>query len=80
MKVKCYIHTINIITKEVEMDDKFKSLAVEHPWEHDIPDELYEEAVAAVEKATGVSMDEGADGDFITSVEDIETEIPILEL
>lgn len=78
MKVKCYISTI--IEKEVEIDDKFKVLAVERPWEHDIPDELYEEAVAAVEKATGVPMDDCADGDFIGSVEDIETEIPILEL
>lgn len=78
MKVKCYISTI--IEKEVEIDDKFKTLAVERPWEHDIPSELYAEAVAAVEKATGVPMDDLADGDFICSVEDIETEIIILEL
>ena len=77
MKVKCYISTI--IEKEVEIDDKFKVLAVERPWEHDIPDELYEEAVAAVEKATGVPMDDCADGDFICGVADIETGITILE-
>ena len=78
MKVKCYISTI--VEKEVEIDDKFKALAVDSPWKHDIPDELYEEAVAAVEKATGVPMNDNADGDFICSVEDIETEISILEL
>jgi hypothetical protein len=78
MKVRCYISTI--VKREVEIDDKFKTLAVEHPWEHDIPNELYEEAVAAVEKATGIPMDDLADGDFICSVEDVETEISILEL
>lgn len=77
MKVKCYISTI--VEKEVEIDDKFKALAVEYPWDHDIPDELYDEAVAAVEKATGVPMDEDADGDFICGVADIETGITILE-
>lgn len=78
MKVKCYISTI--VEKEVEIDDKFKALAVNRPWEHDIPDKLYEEAVTAVEQATGVKMDDCADGDFICAVEDIETNIPILEL
>lgn len=78
MKVKCYISTI--VEKEVEIDDKFKALAVERPWEHDIPDELYEEAVVAVEKATGAKMEDNADGETILGVEDIETEIAILEL
>ena len=78
MKVKCYISTI--IEKEVEIDDKFKTLAVERPWEYDIPAELYDEAVAAVEKATGVPMDDLSDGNFICGVEDIETKITILEL
>lgn len=78
MKVKCYISTI--IEKEVEIDDKFKVLAVERPWEHDIPNELYAEAVAAVEKAAGAKMEDNADGEIILGVEDIETEIIILEL
>ena len=78
MKVKCYISTI--VKKEVEIDDKFKALAVDSPWKHDIPDELYEEAVAAVEKATGVPMDDNADGDFIFGVHDSETGIVMLEL
>lgn len=78
MKVKCYISTI--VEKEVEIDNKFKALAVEYPWEHDIPDELYDEAVAAVEAATGAKMEDNADGEIILGVEDIETEIIILEL
>jgi hypothetical protein len=79
MKVKCYVQTI--LTREVEIDDKFKILAVEKPWEHNIPDALYEEAVQAVEKATGIKMDDNCnDSAWICSVEDCETENLILEL
>lgn len=78
MKVKCFISTI--VEKEVEIDDKFKALAVDRPWEHHIPDKLYEEAVTAVEQAIGVKMDDCADGDFICAVTDVETDIAILEL
>lgn len=79
MKVRCYVSTI--LTREVEIDDKFKALAVDKPWEHDIPNELYEEACQAVEKATGLKMDDcGDDSAYIFGVEDCETEITILEL
>ena len=79
MKVKCYVNVI--FTKEVEIDDKFKALAVEKPWEWNIPKELYEEAVQAVEKATGIKMDDMCnDSAYICSVEDCETEIVMLEL
>lgn len=79
MQVRCYVNTI--LTREVEIDDKFKALAVEKPWEHNIPDELYEEAVQAVEKATGIKMDDNCgDSAYICGVEDCETEITILEL
>ena len=79
MKVKCFVSTI--LTKEVEIDDKFKALAVDKPWKHNIPDELYEEAVKAVEEATGIKMDDnGDDSAYICGVEDCETEITILEL
>lgn len=79
MKVKCYVSTI--LTREVEIDDKFKALAVDKPWEHDIPDSLYEEAIQAVEKATGIKMDENCgDSAYICSVEDCETEITMLQL
>ena len=79
MKVRCYVSAIS--TREVEIDDKFKALAVNKPWEHNIPDELYEEAVQAVEKATGIKMDDNcSNAAYICSVEDCETEIPILEL
>lgn len=78
MKVKCYISTI--VEKEVEIDDKFKALAVERPWEHDIPDELYEEASSAVEAATGAKMNDNAEGAVILGVHDVETDIVILEL
>lgn len=78
MKVKCYICTRS--EKEVEIDDKFKALAVEKPWEHNIPDELYKEAIAAVEAATGAEMDDNAEGDIILGVRDVETDIVMLEL
>lgn len=79
MKVKCFVSAI--LTREVEIDDKFKVLAVDKPWEHNIPNELYEEAVKAVEKATGIKMDDNCDDSaYICGVEDCETEITILEL
>lgn len=79
MKVKCYIPTVR--TVEVEIDDKFKALAVERPWEHpELTNEMYEEAVVAVEKATGLKMDDTLDSDYVCGVEDIETEITILEM
>ena len=79
MKVKCYICTV--LTREVEIDDKFKPLAVEKPWEHNIPKELYAEAVEAVEKATGLKMDDMVDDSaYICSVEDCASEITMLEL
>lgn len=79
MKVKCFVSAI--LTREIEIDDKFKALAVDKPWEHNIPNELYEEAVQAVEKATGIKMDDNCgDSAYICSVEDCETEITILEL
>lgn len=77
MKVKCYI--ASVIEKEVEIDDKFKPLAVNFPWTKDIPDELYEEAVKAVEKATGAQMTDDEENHFICSVEDTETGIIMLE-
>lgn len=78
MKVECCISTI--IEKEIEIDDKFKALAIERPWEHNIPDELYEEAIAAVEAVTGAKMDDNAEGDIIFGVRDVETDIVMLEL
>jgi hypothetical protein len=77
MKVKCYISSI--IEKEVEIDDKFKALAVERPWEQDIPNQLYEEAIDAVEKATGAQARDDEANHFICSVEDSETGILMLE-
>lgn len=79
MKVKCFVPTL--LTKEVEIDDKFKVLAVNRPWEHNIPEELYEEAIQAVEEATGLKMDDSyEDSAYICAVEDCETEITILEM
>ena len=79
MKVKCYVSAI--LTREVEIDDKFKALAVDKPWEHDISDSFYEEAIQAVEKATGIRMDGNCnDNAYICSVEDCETKIMMLEI
>lgn len=77
MKVKCYISSI--IEKEVEIDDRFKPLAVDFPWTENIPEELYEEAVKAVEEATGAQMTDDEANHFICSVEDSETGIIMLE-
>jgi hypothetical protein len=79
MKVRCYVNIVT--TREIEIDDKFKALAVDKPWEHNIPNELYEEAVQAVEKVLGIKMDENCDDSaYICAVEDCETEITMLEL
>lgn len=79
MKVKCFIAVYS--EKEVEIDDKFKVLATKKPWECNIPLELYDEAIAAVEKATGAKMDDTANGtEVILSVRDNETGTYMLEL
>ena len=80
MKVKCRIATYSYSEKEVEIDDKFKTLVVNRPQEHNIPLTLYDEAIAAVETATGVKMDDSGDGEFILNVRDSETDTCILEL
>ena len=77
MKVKCSI--ITVIEKEIIIDDKFKALAVEKPWEANISDELYDEASRAVENITGLTFDDNNET-YICSVEDCETGYPMLEL
>ena len=79
MKVKCFIAVYS--EKEVEIDDKFKVLATEKPSECNIPLALYDEALTAVEKATGAKMDDSTNGtEVILSVRDNETGSYILEL
>lgn len=80
MKVKVFIAPVRTpIVKEIELDDKFRALAIEHPWECDIPDELYAEAIAAVEQAVGVKLDYDEEASYISGVADAETDIIMLE-
>ena len=80
MKVKVYIEPARAtIVKEVEIDDKFRALATERPWECNIPDSLYDEAVAVIEQAVGVKMDYDEEAAYVCSVADAETDIVMLE-
>lgn len=77
MKVKCTIRTV--IEKEIIIDDKFKALAAEKPWEANISDELYDEASRVVENITGLTFDDNNET-YICCVEDCETGYTMLEL
>lgn len=58
MKVKCFV--MKPMEVEVEIDDKFRKLAVPRPWENpEIEDSDYEECIKAVEEATNFIFGEG---------------------
>ena len=78
MKIKYYVCKCE--THEAEIDDKFAPLAVSHPWEHpELTDELYEECILAVEKATGLSFND-REREYIMGVWSAENDETILEL
>lgn len=78
MKVKCYVSVIEEVI--VEIDDKFAKLDIDRPWEHpELTNEDYEECVRAVEKATGIPMEDDL-FPHIESVESVESGELILEL
>lgn len=57
MKVKLYVCKHEEV--EVEIDDKFRKLAVDKPWlDSTITNEDYEECAAAVEAASGLPFGE----------------------
>lgn len=57
MKVKLYVCKSEEV--EVEIDDKFRKLAVDKPWlDSTITNEDYEECAAAVEAASGLPFGE----------------------
>lgn len=63
MKVKLYVCRYEEM--EVEIDDKFRKLAVDKPWEDPtISNDDYEECAKAVEQASGLPFgDENENGD-----------------
>ena len=65
MKVKCTVLKYEEV--EVEIDDKFRKLAVSHPWERDdLTNDDYQAGVKAVEQATGLNFgDADDDGNWI---------------
>ena len=55
MKVKLFV--MRMVEEEVEIDDKFRKLAVSRPWEDKtIPENLWEECIKAVEQASGLPI------------------------
>lgn len=55
MKVKLFV--MRLVEEEVEIDDKFRKLAVSRPWEDKtIPENMYEECTKAVEQVSGMPL------------------------
>ena len=83
MKVKVFVSRLEEV--EVEIDDKFRQLAVSHPWEHKtITAELVNGAITAVEQACNLPWgDETEDGEvnesFICAVHSAENGETMLE-
>jgi hypothetical protein len=79
MKVKYSICKYK--TLEVEIDDKFAKLAVEHPWkDKSITEKDYEECIEEIEKVTGIPFADSTDGEeYIYTVWSVETGENILE-
>lgn len=60
MKVKCCVRKYETI--EVEIPDEFRKLAVPCPWEDEnVSNEDYDRCIDAVEKATGIPVDDDVD-------------------
>lgn len=85
MKVKLYVCRHEEV--EVEIDDKFRKLAVARPWEDaSLTDEDYDECAKAVEQASGLPFGERNENpeivfneDYIEAVWSAEDDIVILE-
>ena len=83
MRVKVFVSRLEEV--EVEIDDKFRQLAVSHPWEDEnITTALVDEAICAVEQACKLPFgDETEDGEvnesFICAVHSAENGETMLE-
>ncbi len=64
MKVKCCVRKFEII--EVEIPDEYRKLASSYPWEDDtISNEDYDRCADAIEKATGIPVDDDIEKDVV---------------
>ena len=84
MKVKCTV--VKYEEVEVEIDDKFRKLAVSHPWKYDdITSDDYNECIKAVEQATGLNFSDTDDDNdlvdppYIVEVSSAENDKAMLE-
>ena len=79
MKVKCCVRKYEII--EVEIPDEFRKLATPLPWnDPTISDEDYDRCADAVEKVTGITVDDDSGKDIvIVSVWSAENDETMLE-
>ena len=76
MKVK--VTYVEYVTKEIEIDDKFKPLA---DWDYRCSDEKCYEAIKEVERIMKMPFgdDDGTNAKYIVSVNEAETDNPMLE-
>lgn len=76
MKVK--VTYVEYVTKEIEIDDKFKPLA---DWNHCCSDEECDEATKEVERIMGMPFgdDDYTNAKYIVGVNEAETDNPMLE-
>lgn len=83
MKVMARVYKCEEV--EIEIDDKFRKLAVSNPWEHpEIKEEDYDDCVKAVEKIIGLPFgQESADytirDEYISTVWSAENDETMLE-
>ena len=80
MKVKVAVR--RLVEVEVEIDDKFRKLAVPYPWEDKtITDEFVDEAISAVTSAVlfPFGNDDGDNDNYIDSVHSAENGETMLE-
>ena len=64
MKVKCCVRKYETI--EVEIPDEFRKLAVPRPWnDPTFSNEDYNRCIDAVEKATGITVDDDSSKDIV---------------
>ena len=79
MKVKLYVCRHEEV--EVEIDDKFRKIAVPRPWEDKtLPEGIYDECISAVARTAGLPFgDEGCAENYIVAVHSAENGETMLE-
>ena len=64
MKVKCCVRKYEII--EIEISDEYRKLATPYPWnDPNISNEDYDKCADAIEKLTGIAVDNDPDKDVV---------------